>query len=317
MSDRRGISSSDSMKPKLVLILGPTAVGKSDVALEVALQTAAEIVNADSQQVYRHMNIGTWKPSQEARQKVPHHLIDIVEPDQEFNAAVFREKALQAIQEIHGKEKNVIVCGGSGLYLKALLQGIFVGPGRDEELRTRLEREAQDKGLASLYQRLKAIDSQAALSIHPNDRQRIVRALEVFALTGKKMSHWQSEHGFKETWCESLKIGLERERQELYALINRRCDEMFSLGLIDEVRRLVADGYGFDLKPMQSIGYRHAGLCLSGEANLAEALELMKRDTRHLAKRQLTWFRSDSEIQWFHPERDCHRIVAAAAAFFS
>ncbi|MGH7847803.1 MAG: tRNA (adenosine(37)-N6)-dimethylallyltransferase MiaA [Candidatus Binatia bacterium] len=308
---------SKSMRPKLVLILGPTAVGKSDVALDVALRTAAEIVSADSQQVYRHMNIATWKPSPEARQKVQHHLIDVVTPDQGFSAAVFREKALQTIREIHGREKNVIVCGGTGLYLKALLQGIFVGPGRDEELRARLEREAQDKGLAAVYQRLRAVDPEAAVSIHPHDRQRIARALEVFSLTGKKMSQWHNEHRFRDTWCESLKIGLERERQELYALINRRCDEMFSLGLIDELRHLVADGYSFDLKPMQSIGYRHAGLYLRGEANLAEALELMKRDTRHLAKRQLTWFRSDHEIQWFHPERDRSRIVEAVSAFFS
>jgi tRNA dimethylallyltransferase len=317
VSKRRGFSFSDSVKPKLVLIVGPTAVGKSDVAVDVALQTAAEIVNADSQQVYRRLNIGTSKPSPEARQKVPHHLIDIVAPDEEFNAAVFRAKALQAIQEIHGNNNNVIVCGGTGLYLKALLQGIFVGPGRDEELRARLEREAQDKGLASLYQRLRAVDPGAALSIHPNDRQRIVRALEIFSLTGKKMSQWHSEHGFRQTWCESLKIGLERERHELYALINRRCDEMFSLGLIDELRHLVADGYGFDLKPMRNIGYRHAGLYLRGEATLAEALELMKRDTRHLAKRQLTWFRSDAGIRWFHPERDRSRIVEAVTAFFS
>jgi tRNA dimethylallyltransferase len=180
-----------------------------------------------------------------------------------------------------------------------------------------LEREARSEGLASLYQRLRASDPQAALCIHPNDRQRIIRALEVFTVTGRKMSEWQSEHGFKQAWCETLKIGLERDRQELYALIDRRCEDMFSLGLIDEVRRLVGAGYDFRLRSMQSIGYRHAGLYLRGEASMADALAIMQRDTRHLAKRQLTWFRSDAEIQWFHPERDRGRILEAVTGFFS
>jgi tRNA dimethylallyltransferase len=305
------------MKPKIAVILGPTAVGKSSVAVESALKTDAEVINADSQQVYRRMDIGTWKLSREAMQEVPHHLLDIVEPDQDFNAAVFRRRALAAIEQIQRRAKNVIVCGGTGLYLRALVHGLFVGPAKDEAVRARLEREARGEGPASLYQRLRSIDPQAALCIHPNDKQRIIRALEVFAVTGKKMSEWQSEHGFKQAWCETLKIGLERDRQELYALINRRCEEMFALGLIDEVRRLVADGYDFHLKSMQSIGYRHAGLYLRGEASLADAVAIMKRDTRHLAKRQLTWFRSDTEIQWFHPERDRGRILETVMRFFS
>jgi tRNA dimethylallyltransferase len=304
------------MKTKLAIILGPTGAGKSDLAVDVALACEAEIVNADSQQVYRGMNIGTWKPSEEARSRVPHHLIDVVGPDQEFNAAIFRDKAVAAVSDIHARGKNTLVCGGTGLYIKALLHGLFVGPGRDEQVRQRLEREAREQGLGSLYQRLREVDPQSAASIHPNDRHRIMRALEVLELTGKELSRWQSEHGFKESAYETLKIGLDRKREELYALINRRCEEMFALGLIDEVRALAAQGYGLDLKPLQSIGYRHAGLYLRGAKSRDEALELMKRDTRKLAKRQLTWFRADKEIRWLHPEKDRDKIVKTVASFF-
>ena len=304
------------MKTKVVIVLGPTAVGKSELALAAALKTGAEIVNADSQQVYRYMNIGTWKPSQEVRQKVPHHLIDIVEPDEEFNAALFREKATEIIRDIDRRKNHALVCGGTGLYIKALTHGIFIGPARDEQLRASLASEAEKNGLGSLYKRLRELDPQAAAAIHPHDRVRIVRALEVYALTGKRLSQWQREHGFKESWCETLKIGLERARDELYALINRRCEEMFSLGLIEEVESLVRRGYDFEHKAMQSIGYRHAGLYLRGAVSLSEALELMKRDTRRFAKRQLTWFRADREIRWFHPERDRDEILESITAFW-
>ncbi|HWP59059.1 MAG TPA: tRNA (adenosine(37)-N6)-dimethylallyltransferase MiaA [Candidatus Acidoferrales bacterium] len=303
------------MKPRIVVIVGPTGVRKSDLALEIALQAAGEIVNADSQQVYRHMDIGTGKPSPEARRAVPHHLIDVVDPDDEFNAALFREAALAAVRQIRARNKNVIVCGGTGLYLRALLGGLFAGPAKDEALRSRLEGEAARSGIGELYRRLKAVDPELARALHPNDRQRIIRALEVVTLTGKKMSAWQKEHGFKESWCEALKIGLDRERRELYERINRRCEAMFSRGLIDEVGRLMQRGYGLELKPMQSIGYRHAGLYLRGELSLDEALELMKRDTRHLAKRQLTWFRAERDIRWFHPERDAGEILKSVKAF--
>ena len=304
------------MKPKVVIILGPTAVGKSAVALALAMEIGAEIVSADSQQIYRHMDIGTWKPSPEVRQHVVHHLIDIVEPTEDFNAALFRDKAIEVIRDIDRRNSKALVCGGTGLYIKALTRGIFVGPGRDELLRASLVREAEKSGLGALHKRLRELDPQAAAAIHPHDRVRIVRALEVYALTGKRLSQWQREHSFQDSWCETLKIGLERARAELYALINRRCEEMFSLGLVEEVKSLVTSGYNFDLKAMQSIGYRHAGLYLRGAVSLNEALELMKRDTRRFAKRQLTWFRADREVQWFHPESDRSRILEAITAFW-
>lgn len=305
------------MKPKLVIILGPTGVGKSEVAIHIASKIGAEIVNADSQQVYRHMDIGTGKPTLEQRKRIRHHLIDIVDPDGQFDAAMFRRKALEALRDVWSRRKQAIVCGGTGLYLKALTHGLFVGPGRNHEIRARLDGEAKEKGLAALYERLRQVDPEAARSIHPNDRHRIVRALEVFELTGKQMTLWQREHGFKESQFDTLKIGLEREREELYSLINRRCEAMVAGGLVEEVRGLVAKGCALDLGPMQSVGYRHVGLYLSGAMSLEEALSLMQRDTRHLAKRQLTWFRADKEIRWHHPERDRQKIEEAVEKFFA
>ena len=305
------------MKPKLVIILGPTGVGKSEVAIEAALEVAGEIINADSQQVYRYMDIGTGKPSIEQRQTIPHHLIDIVDPDDEFDAARFRALALESGREVRSRGKGVLLCGGTGLYIRALTHGLFAGPPRDAAVRDRLEREAQESGLAVLYERLERVDPEATTWIHPNDRQRIIRALEVFTVTEKPISRWQKEHGFKESAFETLKIGLNREREELYALIERRCDEMIAQGLVEEVKGLVERGCRLDLKSLQSVGYRQIGLYLSGVMDLQEAVLGMKRETRHLAKRQLTWFRSDQEIRWFHPEKEREEILKACREFFA
>lgn len=302
-------------KPKLLIITGPTAVGKSAVALDLAARMGAEIVNADSQQVYRYMDIGTGKPTAAERGRVRHHLIDIINPDDEFNAAIFRRLASAAIAEIEKRQKRVMVCGGTGLYLRALTGGLFVAPAQDLSLREALNAEADRCGLAGLYQRLASVDHEAGSRIHPNDRQRIVRALEVFTLTGKPISDWQQAHAFSQKDFETLVIGLQRERADLYGVINERCERMIADGLMDEVRKLIDRGYGLDLKPLQSIGYRHMGLVLKGAMPLDEALVLMKRDTRRLAKRQLTWFRSDPEIEWFHPDQR-EEVQAAAQRFF-
>ncbi len=299
------------MKPKIVVVLGPTAVSKSDVAMELALQMSGEIINADSQQVYRQMNIGTAKPSERECERIPHHLIDIVDPDEEFNVARYRELAAAGIHDLQKKGKPAIVCGGTGLYIKALTRGLFVGPARDPGVRATLTLEASVSGLRPLYERLERVDPSATSWIHPNDRQRIIRALEVHQLTGRPMSEWQTQHGFKEGPFETLKIGLYRERAELYDLIDQRCDRMIENGLVDEVKGLCEKGYSLDLKPLRSVGYRHVGWFLQGQMTLKEAVFLMKRDTRRLAKRQLTWFRSDGEIRWFHPgaERDKIRHI--------
>jgi tRNA dimethylallyltransferase len=303
-------------KPKLLIITGPTAVGKSEMALGLGAAMGAEIINADSQQVYRYMDIGTGKPSAAERERVRHHLIDVVDPNDEFNAAIFRKLSSAAIADIESRAKRVIVCGGTGLYLKALTKGLFNGPAQDLALREALNSEADQSGLAALYQRLERVDPAAAARIHPHDRQRIVRALEVFALTGKPVTEWQKEHAFGERAFETLVVGLQRERAELYHAINERCEQMVAAGLMDEVRQLIDRGYGLDLKPLQSIGYRHMGFVLEGKLARDEATALMKRDTRRLAKRQLTWFRADQEIVWFHPDQK-KELRGAAERFFA
>jgi len=303
------------MKPKLVIVLGPTAVGKSELALEMALRLDGEIVNADSQQVYRHMDIGTGKPSQSDRQKAPHHLIDVVNPDEAFNAARFRHLATEAIEEIQRRRKTPIVCGGTGLYLKVLMHGLFTGPGQSPEIRKFLEEQISEKGLGALYERLVAIDAGVTSTIHPNDRQRIIRALEIYESTGKPLSQWQKEHSFREDPFDLLKIGLARERAELYDHINRRCEHMIQSGFLQEVQALVSQGFGLELKPLRSVGYRQMGAVLQGTVNLADASMEMKQETRNLAKRQLTWFRRDREIRWFHPQAGKEEIFRAASGF--
>lgn len=305
------------MRPKIVIILGATAVGKSEVALHLAESVNGEIVNADSQQVYRLMDIGTGKPSKADRERVRHHLIDIVAPNEEFNAALFRQLATESIGQIQARGRNVVVCGGTGLYLRALTRGLFAGPGQDPEVRQALEQEIAANGVASLYQRLERIDPTVGSTIHPNDRQRIIRALEVYQLTGRPLSEWQKEHGFQEDPFDILKIGLLRERAELYNLINLRCERMIEEGLLEEVRGLVERGFDLDLKPLRSVGYRQMGQVFRGKQSLNDAVEEMKQETRHLAKRQLTWFRKDEQIRWFHPERKYQEIASVVATFLA
>jgi len=304
------------MKPKIVILLGPTAVGKSALALELAAQFNGEIVNADSQQVYRYMNIGTGKPSPADRARVRHHLIDVVTPDQEFNAAMFRRLASEVIGQVDERKGNAIACGGTGLYLKALTRGLFEGPAQDLELRASLEKEIEETGLPSVYRRLVEIDPTVVSTIHPNDRLRTIRALEVYQLTGKPISQWQSEHRFQEQPFEALKVGLNCDRAELYERINRRSAAMVDAGLLDEVRGLAARGYSLDLKSLRSVGYAQMGKVIRGDLTLDAALEEMQQETRRLAKRQLTWFRGDKEVCWFHP-RQTSEMMAAVKSFFS
>jgi tRNA dimethylallyltransferase len=302
------------MKPKIVIILGPTAVGKSELALELASRLKGEIVNADSQLVYRHLDIGTGKPSLADRERVRHHLIDIVNPDEEFNAAMFRHLATEIICQIRERRRNVMVCGGTGLYLKALTHGLFAGPGQDRGIRRALESEIEQTGLPALYRRLVQVDPRVISTIHPNDRQRIIRALEVYQLTGRAISEWQRDHRFEEEPYDVLKIGLNRERVELYDRINRRSEKMIQDGFLDEVRGLVSKGFSLTLKPLGSVGYLQMGQVLQGMMSAEEALDEMKQETRRLAKRQLTWFRSDKEIHWFHPTQQ-EEMVAATGKF--
>jgi tRNA dimethylallyltransferase len=303
-------------KTRLVIVSGPTASGKTSLAVELALLYNGEIISADSMQVYRLMDIGTAKPSLKERRGIPHHLIDVVYPDEEYTAARFKIDASSKIREIAGQGKNIIIAGGTGLYIKALTQGLFDGPEADWELRRELLAVAADKGKVALHERLKKIDPEGASLIHPNNLNRVIRAIEVYELAGKPISGLQKEHSFSESPYECLKIGLDVERDALFERIDRRVDQMMSAGLLEETRALAAAGYGYDLKPMCGLGYKEMSGFLRGEYPLEEAVRLIKRNTRHYAKRQLTWFRKDPDIKWFNPSEK-KNIIEAVARFLS
>jgi tRNA dimethylallyltransferase len=291
-----------SNKRKIVVITGPTAVGKSALAVELAAPMAGEIINADSMQVYRGMDIGTAKPPVQERGTIPHHLLDIVNPDDAFNAAIYRSLAVPVIEEISRRGHLPFVVGGTGLYIKTLLGGLFQCPAFDPGLRERLNREGEEQGLEPLFGRLCALDPDAAQKIHPHDKVRILRALEVIELTQTPYSVLASKHRFRDRPFEALKICLQMNRQDLYDRINRRCERMIEQGLIGETERLLGKGYSPDLKPMKSLGYRHAVKILEGEWDLDKAIKQLQTDTRRYAKRQLTWFGGDSQMLWYGPE---------------
>jgi tRNA dimethylallyltransferase len=288
-------------KPSIVVIAGPTCVGKTSTAIALAKPIGAQIVSADAMQVYRHMNIGTAKPSQEELAEVTHHMIDVVDPDEPFTAARFRTMATAVIKRLHRDRTPIFVVGGTGLYIRALTKGLFRADEDTQAVRARLREEVQTLGTTTLYERLSAVDPAAAATIHPNDTYRIVRALEVCEATGKPISQHHQAHGFSDVPYRVLKIGLFLDRQVLYDRINTRVDRMLASDFLDEVKGLLAQGYGPGLKAMQSIGYRHTVAYLEGTIPWEEMVELFKRDTRRYAKRQLTWFRADDEIIWHEP----------------
>ncbi len=285
---------SGSAKQKLVVIQGPTGVGKTSVALELCAAVPVEIVNADSMQFYRAMDIGTSKPSHDELRAAPHHLFSIIDPDKEFNAALFMQKGRSVIGDILARGNTPVIVGGTGLYVKALLQGLFNGPGKDYALRHKLDSYSTDE----LRAQLKDIDAEAFSRIRPHDRMRIIRALEVFYVTGVPMTEQQRRHDFQDRPYESLRICLWRERQSLYRRINERVDRMMESGFADEVRWLLDHGYSADLKSMQSIGYRQMVEYIQGQLGEREALVKIQQETRRLAKRQLTWLRGDHELEW-------------------
>ena len=294
----------DSESGNLVIILGPTGVGKSRVGLSLALKFSGEIINCDSMQVYRGFDIGTDKPSLEARRTVPHHLLDVADPSDQFNAADFVAETLRAVDDILGKKNLPFIIGGTGLYIKALLDGLFPGAGRDPEVRRRLEVETAERGLGTLFNRLEAIDPAYARKVRGRDRSRIVRALEVFETTGKTISeHFRGTESFVKDF-HLVRIGLRMERQALYKRIEDRVERMFAGGLVDEVNRLLGQGVPEDAPPFRALGYRWALKFLRNEVGLEEAKARTKLDTRHYAKRQMTWFRKMEGVAWFSPEDD-------------
>ena len=287
--------------PQLIIVSGPTCSGKSALGIELAQRLDGQIINADSMQVYRGMDIGTAKIPVSERKGIPHHLIDIVDPDQAFNAALFRYHAHTTVKELYEKRVLPIVVGGTGLYVKALLGGLFQVPPSRPEARRALREECKRKGPAFLHRRLSRLDKIAAARISPADKVRIMRALEVIELTGRPFSELTEEHGFSDRRFHALHLCLSVDRKELYDRINRRASAMVESGLIAEVEGLLHRGYKPELKPMQAIGYRQIVGYLEGRWDLNEAVRLIQRDTRRYAKRQLTWFAKDPEIRWVRP----------------
>jgi tRNA dimethylallyltransferase len=296
-------------KRRLVIILGPTGVGKSAAGVYLAVRFGGEIINCDSMQVYRGFDIGTDKPKPEMRQRVPHHLLDVAEASDQFTAADFVRQALAAVRMIEERARLPFVVGGTGLYLKALLDGLFPGPGRNPELRLKLEREAREGGLEGLYRQLEEADPVYARLIGSRDKVRIIRALEVFFLTGKPLSEHFERTRSEVADFQVLKIGLQLERKELYRLIEERVDKMFRGGILDEVRRLLAAGVEESAPPFRALGYKHVLAHLKGTISLEEAARLAKQDTRHYAKRQISWFRKMTGVNWL-PAGD-HPSLAA------
>ncbi|OGB88677.1 tRNA (adenosine(37)-N6)-dimethylallyltransferase MiaA [candidate division WOR-1 bacterium RIFCSPHIGHO2_02_FULL_45_12] len=293
----------------MIIILGPTAVGKSKLALELAKRINGEIISADSMQVYRGMDIGTAKPTKEEEQSLPHHLINIRNPDEEWTVSDFVEQTNQLEKEIASRKKTPLIVGGTGLYLWSLLEGYsFPVAPVNKELRQRLEKEP----LTTLYRQLTKIDPDAANRIHPNDRKRIIRGLEVYELTGKPMSELQKKRDNPSHLSASnphLILGLNLPRPELYERINQRVGQMIVKGLIEEVKGLLAKGYAKTLPSFQALGYKEVVEYLDGKGNKEDLLVELKKRTRHFARRQLTWFKRFKEVKWLEPTIDITSIL--------
>ncbi len=290
------------MEPKaknLVIVLGPTAVGKSKIAIRLAKRFGGEIINCDSIQVYKGFDIGTDKVPPAKRENIPHHLLSIFEPSKQFTAADFVRLALKAVEDIQRRKRLPIITGGTGLYLKALLEGLFPQGKKVPSLRKKLERQTQENGLERMWEELKEVDPSYAQKIGKKDKIRIIRALEVFYATNKPLSkHFALTRSFVEDF-HILKIGLKLERSVIYKKIEDRVDRMFQGGIVEEVQHLLAQGIRPDSPPFRALGYTQVLKYLKGEITLERAIELTKKETRHYAKRQVTWFRKMKEIHWF------------------
>ena len=301
-------ASSPDTLPPLIVICGPTAAGKTALALELAERFPVEIISADSRQVYRLMNIGTAKPSAAEQALVPHHLLDVVWPDEAFDAACFVRLAGAAIAGVLARGRLPLLVGGTGLYIRALTEGLVEVPPADPQVRAELQAYAESAGTEALHRRLAGVDAEAAAALHRNDRVRIIRALEVFTLTGQPLSAWQRDHGFSKRTYRLLKLGLTLERSALYARIDRRAAAMLAGGLVEETAALLKAGYAAELKSLQAIGYRETVRLLCGTLSPDAALVELQQATRRYAKRQLTWFRADPQMIWVDSLRESDRI---------
>jgi tRNA dimethylallyltransferase len=301
---------------KIITICGPTGIGKTGFAISLARAFKGEIIGADSMQIYKYMDIGTAKPDASERAQVRHHLVDFMDPAQEFDAGQYAQLADQAVDTIVQNEHLPIVAGGTGLYIRALLYGLFRSRKACRTTLAELTETLEKKGGPYLHRQLESCDPVAAGRIHPRDGFRIVRALEVFLTTGVPISQKQTQHEFTRPRYRSLTLGLYMDRRDLYDRINQRVDMMMAQGLFFEVQDLVNRGYALNLKSMQAIGYRHMGWVINGDLVLEKAVSLLKRDTRRYAKRQFTWFRKEPGIVWITPsEKD--RAAALVKEFLT
>jgi tRNA dimethylallyltransferase len=278
----------------------------------LALQFDGEIVGCDAFQIYRHMNIGTAKISPPEQQGIRHHLLDVQDPDKDFSAGDYQRLARKAIQGIHERRHLPMVVGGTGFYIRALIDGLFEGPARSEELRARMRKIIQRKGSPVLHYALQRVDPQSAARIAPMDAERILRAYEVYLVSGKTMHWWQQQPRDAFQGYQWLKIGIHIPREQLYQRINRRVEEMFKGGLLEEVRYLL-DTFQKSSHAFKAIGYRQAAEYLEGEISLSQAIEGTQKESRHYAKRQLTWFRSDMDIVWLDGQLDSDKLKSEAA----
>ncbi|MBM3118939.1 MAG: tRNA (adenosine(37)-N6)-dimethylallyltransferase MiaA [Chloroflexi bacterium] len=299
----------------LVAVVGPTAVGKSQLALHLAKELDGEIVNADSRQVYRYMDIGTAKPSRTEQSLIRHHLIDIINPDESFSLAIYQKLAIEAIEAIQRRNKFPLLVGGSGLYIWSVLEGWRIPPvGPNIELRHSLEIRAKQEGVYALYQELQKVDPVAATKIMPNNLRRIIRALEIYQVTGQPVSQlWQKEL----PPFQVLIIGLTIQRDDLYIRIDSRVDDMIKQGLVDEVEDLMANGYGLELPSMSGIGYKQIGMFLKGKLGLPAAIQQMKYETHRFARHQYAWFHlNDVRIHWLDMSENVQKEVSRLVGTF-
>lgn len=291
------------MKKPLIILTGPTAVGKTELSIRLARLVNGEIISADSMQVYKHMDIGSAKIRQEEMEGVPHHLVDVFEPDEEFHVVRFQECARRCMEEIYGRKRIPILVGGTGFYIQAVLYDIdFTENGGDDSYRKGLEALAKEKGNEVLHQMLREVDAPSAEQIHANNVKRVIRALEYYHETGEPISRHNEQERQKESPYNFAYFVLNDRRDRLYAKIDARVDGMLQDGLVEEVRALKEKGYTKDMVSMQGLGYKEILSYLEGECTLEEAVYILKRDTRHFAKRQLTWFRREREVCWVDKE---------------
>jgi len=300
---------------KVNVLVGPTAVGKTSLSLEIAERRAVEVISADSMQIYRGMDIGTAKPSREIMRRIPHHMIDIVDPDESFNAARFQKEADRAVEQIVGRGKTPLIVGGTGLYVKAFLHGLFPGEGEMQGGKAYKKSYEYSRLGSNPHAVLSVVDPEAASRIHPHDVMRAQRALEVFYRTGERISALQSRHGFAEQRYDALVISLTADRETLYGRINTRVDAMMAAGLLKEVQSLLDMGYSEDLPSMGGLGYRHMIQVIRGHSDLTEAVRLLKRDTRRYAKRQITWFGKQKRAAVYRQDAEETLILYAIQEF--